>query len=251
MPDLESNLRETFERHARSISPPAHTGDALVSAIMHRRRRRTATIYAATLAPAAVVAAVAAFAFRPASDGTDLQATPHTTDAPTASEPAPTVPLTPAPQPTTTQPAAPATWPPSAPLSMGGVASCVEEYSTTTLTNRAFGFDGTVVAVRGATEPEFAGDLVNVDFTVNEWFRGGEAPTASVSMFNPGTLTSVDQAGLDGWTVGSRLLVSGEPRWGGEPLDAAVAWYCGFSRSYDPDTAATWRAVLADDESQP
>jgi len=30
--------------------------------------------------------------------------------------------------------------------------------------------------------------------------------------------------------VGSRLLVSGEPRWGGGALTNAIAWGCGFTQ---------------------
>jgi hypothetical protein len=44
--------------------------------------------------------------------------------------------------------------------------------------------------------------------------------------------------------AGSRLLVSGEARWGGSPLEHPIAWGCGFSRNYDPETATTWRDVL-------
>ena len=243
MPDLETNLRETLERHAQSISTESGGGDALVSSVMQRRRRRTATIYAATLGPAAVVAS---FALRAGSDGSDVQTAPGTTPAPTSSRPTPPVESTLPPPRTTPEPTPSSIWPPSEPLAMGGAASCVEEYSPTNLTNRAFAFDGTVIAIRGATDPDLAGWMVEVDFEVNEWFRAGDdEPTATVDMFDPGTLTSVDQTGLDTWTVGSRLLITGEPRWGGDPLDNAVAWYCGFSRTYNPDVAATWREVLA------
>jgi len=44
--------------------------------------------------------------------------------------------------------------------------------------------------------------------------------------------------------VGTRLLVSGEPRWGGAPLTDAIAWGCGFTRYYDPATADAWRNAM-------
>lgn len=242
MHDLEATLRETFERHAQSISTQFGGGDALISSVMQRRRRRTATIYAATLGPAAVIAS---FAVRPGSDGSDVQTAPGATQAGTSTQPTPPVASTLPPR-TTAEPTLPSTWPPSEPLATSGEASCVEEYSPTNLANRAFAFDGTVVAIREVTEPELTGSMVEVDFAVNEWFRAGDdEATATVEMFDPESLTSVDQTGLDAWTVGTRLLITGEPRWGGDPLDNAVAWYCGFSRTYNPDVAATWRAALA------
>ncbi len=44
--------------------------------------------------------------------------------------------------------------------------------------------------------------------------------------------------------VGSRLLVSGEARWGGSPLEDPIGWGYGFSRYYDPETATAWRDAL-------
>lgn len=37
--------------------------------------------------------------------------------------------------------------------------------------------------------------------------------------------------------LGSRLLVSGQPRWGGNALKFPIAWSCGFTRYHDPSSA--------------
>ena len=48
------------------------------------------------------------------------------------------------------------------------------------------------------------------------------------------------------YTVGSRLLIAGQPQWGGpNPLKDAYVWGCGFSRAYNPADAATWRKLLS------
>jgi len=39
---------------------------------------------------------------------------------------------------------------------------------------------------------------------------------------------------------GTRLLVTGEPRWGGAALDDAVAWGCGFTQPWTAEASATW-----------
>lgn len=47
--------------------------------------------------------------------------------------------------------------------------------------------------------------------------------------------------GPPSYGVGTRLLVSGEPRWGGtDPLRDAFAWGCGFTRYYDAQAATDW-----------
>lgn len=129
-------------------------------------------------------------------------------------------------------------------VSMGGAASCVEEYSADTLIGRDFAFDGTVEAVGADASSDAEGDAdgsVPVTFTVTEWFAGGEGDRVTVDMPAPG-MVSTD--GGIAYEAGARLLVSGEPRFGGAPLDQAVAWGCGFTRSYDEGTAAEWRAAF-------
>lgn len=133
-----------------------------------------------------------------------------------------------------------------APVSIGGAAaSCVEEYSTETLAGRDFAFAGEVVAIAEAeADPAAEGDRdgsVRVTFGVTEWFAGGGPEAVTVDMPAAGT-GSVDAPVYD---EGTRLLVSGEPRFGGEPLDAPVAWGCGFTRPWDAGTAAEWRTAFA------
>ena len=139
---------------------------------------------------------------------------------------------------------------PTAPLRTGAVgaavaaASCVEGYDVTTIGHRAFAFDGTVTAIGpGRTDRAGSGalDTVAVTFAVHEWFTGGADGTVTVDLMAP------DAGPVDGdvpaYEEGTRLLVSGEPRWGGAPLDDAIAWSCGgFTRYYEPAVAEEWRA---------
>ena len=128
-------------------------------------------------------------------------------------------------------------------------ASCAESYGLATLKKRAFAFDGTVSRITTMQPPaDGSGALdgyVTVTFTVNEWFRGGEQGTLTLDMGGSmgGSLVVEDQELSYG--VGTRLLVSGEPRFGGSPLKAAVAWGCGFTRYYDKGTAASWHQAFS------
>ncbi len=127
--------------------------------------------------------------------------------------------------------------------------SCAKSYDLVTLKDGAFAFDGTVSRITAMQPPaDASGALdgyVTVTFTVNEWFRGGDQGTVAVDMGGPigGSLVVEDQDLSYG--VGTRLLVTGKPRFGGSPLQAAVAWGCGFTRYYDKDTAASWRRVFS------
>lgn len=119
-----------------------------------------------------------------------------------------------------------------------GAASCVENYNAKGVASRAFAFDGTVTDIAAGQ-----GDLgyVAVTFAVNEWFHGGNTTTVTVGMASPDTAAQTTSVSNTAYEVGSRLLVSGEPRWGGGALADAVAWGCGFTRYYDESTAASWR----------
>lgn len=134
------------------------------------------------------------------------------------------------------------------PLPGGGAASCVEPYDPTTVATRAFAFDGVVVAVGDSVSDR--GDdtdlgLAGVTFQVREWFSGGRGDTVTVDVQSPPPGSEDPSDPGYAYGVGSRLLVSGEPRWGGPPLEAPIAWGCGFSRYHDPETATAWRAALA------
>jgi hypothetical protein len=125
----------------------------------------------------------------------------------------------------------------------GGAASCVEQYTPQAVAQRAFAFYGKVTAI-GTADGTGANDLgyVEVTFTVIEWFHGADTRTVTVNMASP-VVTSEETAVSGGsYAAGSRLLVSGEPRWGGAALDDAVAWGCGFTRYFDAQTADRWRA---------
>lgn len=135
----------------------------------------------------------------------------------------------------------------SGPLPDGRAISCVESYSPQALAGRAFAFDGVVVNV-GPSVTDRGGDgdlgLPGVTFEVREWFTGGGADTVTVDVQAPfaGSAEASDPAYAYG--IGSRLLVSGEARWGGSPLEEPIAWACGFTRYHDRDTAADWRDAL-------
>jgi hypothetical protein len=120
-------------------------------------------------------------------------------------------------------------------------SSCVKEYSAATVRDRAFAFDGTITAIGASrtNRPGAALPLVAATFSVNRWFRGGTGPTVTVDI-EPGPGEDPAPA----FDVGTRLLVSGEPRWGGAPLNDAIAWSCGFTRPYDKTTADTWREAF-------
>ena len=125
----------------------------------------------------------------------------------------------------------------------GATASCVESYSVKTIGNRAFAFDGTVTAIApGGTNESDKGalDTVAVTFSVNEWFKGGTNETVTVDLISPTSDIAGDET--PAYEEGTRLLVSGEPRWGGQPLDDAIAWSCGgFTRYYEATVADEWR----------
>ena len=127
-------------------------------------------------------------------------------------------------------------------LADSGFMSCVESYDGgDSVAGRAFAFDGTVTAIGPArTDREPDSQSVGVRFEVNEWFAGGNTATVVVDMTRPDIVRVEEMAPAYG--VGTRLLVSGEPRWGGAPLDDPIAWGCGFTRYYDEATAGSWRA---------
>jgi hypothetical protein len=88
-------------------------------------------------------------------------------------------------------------------------------------------------------------DTSAVTFAVHEWWRGGPASTVTVDLqLSPGGRTTSEEVSPP-YGVGTRLLVSGEDRWGGKPLDDALAWGCGFTRYHDRATATAWREAMA------
>ena len=131
-------------------------------------------------------------------------------------------------------------------------ASCAESYDLATLKKRAFAFDGTVSRITAMQPPaDGSGALdgyVTVTFHVNEWFRGGNQSTVTLDMIGPMNGSSVIEDQEISYGVETRLLVSGEPRFGGRPLQGAIAWPCGFTRYYDKGTAASWQQLFSQNE---
>ena len=144
-----------------------------------------------------------------------------------------------------TPPATPSGIAPKGPLKSGGSEACVEEYSPARVTERAFAFDGTITAIGPArsNRPGVGLDLVAATFTVNHWYKGGSSSTVTVDIDHTGAGKSIEDS-PPAYGIGSRLLVSGEPRWGGAALTDAIAWGCGFTRYYDKATAGSWRAAF-------
>jgi hypothetical protein len=213
-------------KSAGEVPPPSPEVLAHARGELERGRTRTATrrwaipVLAAAGAGAAVVGAIAIFQ-TPSSTipvvGPSAHAGPSTTPASPANKP-----------------------------SRGIAASCVSIYTPAELTKRAFAFDGTVLKV--VRDPAGPVPSYLVTLQVNEWFK----PTAgalrmTVRTYNPpegsGEQVSTD---FPDYTAGSRLLITGEPQWGGtNPLKNPIAWGCGFSRPYDTADAATWRKILS------
>lgn len=132
----------------------------------------------------------------------------------------------------------------SGPVEDGNAAaSCVEGYSSSTLPHRAFAFDGTITDIGpGGTNKPDKGQLLTsaVTFNVNEWFKGGTASTVTVDLFARTSTIAGDDT--PAYEAGTRLLVSGEPRWGGAALNDAIAWSCGgFTSYYESAVADEWR----------
>lgn len=221
----ERQLRELFAAEAAAAP---HDADLVAGALRKVRRRRHVQLAGAGLTGAVlVVGAVVA-----SSGAGPVRPTPPAAVSP------PSRPATPS----------SASDPPAAggvgPLRGNTSADCVESYSPkAAVTRRAFAFDGTVTAI-GPVRNDLPGGLpprVAVTFRVHTWFRGGSGQTVTVDMEPPAVLNP--DSAVTSYGVGTRLLVAGDPRWGGAPLDAAVAWGCGFTRYYDPQTAAEWAAA--------
>lgn len=210
----ERELRELFAADAADAPDELAVAAAAVRRV--HRRRRTRTVAAATTA--VIIAAGGYGVYRP---GATPRAEPPVAPAPAADLPAGVK--------------------PGDPLVFGAAQSCVKAYSPETLAENAFAFDGTVTGIgpaRTERSPQPVPlDLRSVTFQVHTWFKGGSAGTAAVDMASP---AATGTTGAPAYQIGTRLLVSGMPRWGGAPLADAIAWGCGFTRYYSPSMAAAW-----------
>ncbi|MEU8183687.1 hypothetical protein AB0B85_09930 [Micromonospora sp. NPDC049044] len=221
----ERELRELFAADAADAPDELVVAAAAVRRV-HRRRRNVMVAAATT---AVITAAGGYGVYRPAATP-QAQPSAAASLAPAASAPAADL---------------PAGVTPGDPLTFGA-AQCVKPYSPETLAEQAFAFDGTVTGIGPArtersTHPRQ--DLRSVTFQVHTWFRGGSAGTAMVDMSppaaGPGTGDATSEH-VPAYQIGTRLLVSGMPRWGGGPLADPIAWGCGFTRYYSPSVAAEW-----------
>lgn len=130
----------------------------------------------------------------------------------------------------------------------GGATSCVEVYAPAAVSQRAFAFDGVVLEVGPSVSDrgdEADLNLPGVTFEVREWFSGNPG-SDTVTVDVPSATTRSEDSSDPGYALGpgSRLLVSGESRWGGSSLESPIAWGCGFSRYYDARTAKAWRSAF-------
>jgi hypothetical protein len=119
--------------------------------------------------------------------------------------------------------------------------SCVEDYSLRNLAARRFAFDGEIVSIGPSAIPDDPTDTyLLVTFRVNHWYRGGAGEWITVAMMSP----DANMEAADTYRVGSRLLVTGEDRAGGELLTNPIVWGCGFTRWYGEADAADWASVF-------
>ncbi len=134
------------------------------------------------------------------------------------------------------------------PAPSAAAASCVEKYSPAALADRAFAFDGTVTSVElredpwGPQQGGQASMVPWVTFSVNRWYAGGSADEVGVWI---DFLNATTSAGTVEGEPGTRILVAGEPAFGGEPLDDPIAWPCGFTQPYTEEAAANWERALS------
>ena len=221
----EQQLRELFAAEAATAPEAAGLADGAVRKVRHRHRVQVGWLAgASTVVVAASVLAVGGLARQPQNPPT--AASRSAAPSQLAGE------------------AVPGT----------SAASCVEAYSLAAVAKRRFAFDGTVISVGPAksNRPGYGVlPLAGVTFHVNHWFRGGSGDTVTVDLDPPTAGVSPSQQANTAeetppaYQVGTRLLVSGEPRWDGPPLDAAIAWSCGFTRYYSPEVAAAWVAATS------
>ena len=237
MSDLHQAVQATIAAHTPDDVPPF----ALIRARRRTRDRRRATTTGAALAVVAG-AVFAASTLTGPSDPPPAAVAPGISAGPSAE----TLDSSPSPDPVAAETRTGA-------VSDNSDAACAYMYDPETLAERTFAFDGTVVGIGpGTTNRPDMGQMgtVAVTFQVTEWFRAGEGPEVTVDMV--GSLESWEQWEEDEnsywhppYDVGTRLLVSGEPRWDGAPLEDAIAWTCGFTRYYDEATADAWRAATS------
>jgi hypothetical protein len=135
----------------------------------------------------------------------------------------------------------------SGPVGDESAVSCVEKYTAEAVVGRGFALAGTVESIGpGTTNRPDNGrmSLSAVTFDVQEWFKGGSGDTVTIDMSPPSRGLRISEA-PSSYEEGTRLLVSGESRWGEGIFEDGLAWGCGFTRYYEAETASAWRAATA------
>jgi hypothetical protein len=227
-----SELKNVLTRYVRARTPTTAPPFDAIGLLARRRAHRRVAASSITAVAIVAVAIGGVSLARKESPGAPQANAPVATPTTTASQPVPN-----SKQPATTSPRTGA-------LPNGPNASCVEPYNLRNLRNRGVSFDGTVVKTSPVQSDRAGAGGVSgylmVSFQVHQWFRGGSGTSTSVDMFGP-TMSSAQHVS---YGVGTRLLVSGEPEVTGGSLPGPIGWGCGFTRYYDPATAASWRQGL-------
>ena len=236
--ELDDAIRRLVDAAgADAPEPPLLDGHQLVPTMSVDPGRRWHTLAIAAVVVIVVVGVLAAVVISPDGDVAAPGQSDSTAPPPSTQDASPAVSTTPG------GPTAPTNADVGASRPIVGTSArrCVETYDLDTLSARTWAFDGTVTDIGASIDGAVD---TRVTFDVHEWFAIDGPATVTVDLAPPRPGSSVQPPEYD---VGSRLLVSGEPRRGGQPLDAPVAWLCGFTRTRDPSTASAWRAVFAAD----
>lgn len=204
MPDMKSALTQHVQEQNPNGIPPI----AAIAARARRRRSRHRLVLLGAASAAAGVLVAGVVMFQPAQQQTAQDANKARVAAPSAQD-----------QPTGEVP-------------VEGTFACTRGSSVPeTVITAGFAFDGTITKIEPASADDGFDDRI-VTFSVAEWFSGGEGDTVTVTMYRPKEDTPPS------YGVGSHLLVSG-----GHGDGTYMAWPCGRTQYYDPDTAKTWRRL--------
>jgi hypothetical protein len=142
------------------------------------------------------------------------------------------------------EPAPPTTAARSGALPDSGMADCAPPESLAAVAAQSMSFDGTVTTIaEDAQTADPSARNATVTFKVNEWFRGGSGATATAIMSAPLPANLIVSEAGPAYTVGTRLLVSGQAI-GGPGNGRLQAWGCGYTRYYDEQTATAWRQAI-------
>ena len=134
-----------------------------------------------------------------------------------------------------------------------GTGSCVERFSPETLKGRTIAFDGTITNIELRDDPvveDIAGEAPTspwVTFQVNQWYNGGKGSQTGMWLQGVPTeppSTQITSVGSIDASVGTRLLVAGEPIGVGGNPEQGIAWLCGFTQPYTAEGAAVWQQVF-------